>query len=357
MPIIHRNLAGAVTGALLAALTVAAVAQPAGATPRSGYPSHSRPSATASARVNRCGLGCVGGHRQNPRAVADGAPGAPVNVTVTPAAAQLTVSWAAPADTGAAPITGYTATAVSAGWPVRTCGTSATTCIIDGLVNGASYTVYVTASNSAGMGDGSTPVTVTVPVAAPGAPQSVYAVARDGWADVSWSAPTDAVTTNYLVTLTSPGHPTVTCDLSSATSCRVAPLMHNTTYSVAVVARNSAGSGPASAPATVTIPSGNPYQLTSSTYIINPLRGEGPHTGSCAPSYHVDGDWFGPGASWQPHLIINGKWIKLGATKPADQNGTDPAGKPTYQSVTVNLYNQSAISQHTGSFTWTCDPN
>jgi len=77
-------------------------------------------------------------------------PGAPTGVGATAGEAQITVSWTAPASTGNAAITGYTATASPAG---KTCTTTgATTCTITGLTDGETQTLTVTATNAVGTG-------------------------------------------------------------------------------------------------------------------------------------------------------------------------------------------------------------
>ncbi len=81
-----------------------------------------------------------------------GLPGAPTGVTLTAGDGQLAVAWTAPASNGGAAITGYTATASPGS---LTCGSAATGCTITGLTNGTTYTVTVTATNSAGTGPAS----------------------------------------------------------------------------------------------------------------------------------------------------------------------------------------------------------
>lgn len=77
-------------------------------------------------------------------------PGAPTAVTAVPGDATVALSWTAPANTGGAPITLYTATAAPGGVTCTTTG--ATACLVTGLKNGTSYTFTVTATNIAGTG-------------------------------------------------------------------------------------------------------------------------------------------------------------------------------------------------------------
>jgi hypothetical protein len=70
----------------------------------------------------------------------------PRDVVATAANASADVTWIAPADPGAAPIT-YTVTSSPGG---LTCSTSALTCTVTGLTNGTAYTFTVTATSAAG---------------------------------------------------------------------------------------------------------------------------------------------------------------------------------------------------------------
>ncbi len=101
--------------------------------------------------------------------VSAGAPSAPTAVTASVSGAAVTLTWAAPADTGGAPVTGYVVTPDTGGVdqdPV-TVGPSTTT-TITGLPAGAAYTFTVAAQNSAGTGAASAasaPVTLIAPTA------------------------------------------------------------------------------------------------------------------------------------------------------------------------------------------------
>jgi hypothetical protein len=94
-----------------------------------------------------------------------GTPSAPTGVTAIPATGQAQVRWTAPANQGSSAITGYTVTpwaGSTAGTPVSA-GASATSVNVPGLQNGTAYTFTVTANNSSGAGQASTPSSAVTP--------------------------------------------------------------------------------------------------------------------------------------------------------------------------------------------------
>ncbi|MFN8079040.1 MAG: fibronectin type III domain-containing protein [Kineosporiaceae bacterium] len=91
-------------------------------------------------------------------------PSAPTGVTATASttvSGEATVTWTAPTSTGGAAITSYTATATAAGQTTRTCTAASSPCTLSSLVDGVTYSVSVTATNSVGTGPASTATTVT----------------------------------------------------------------------------------------------------------------------------------------------------------------------------------------------------
>ena len=178
-------------------------------------------------------------------------PDAPTVGTATAGNAEATVTWTAPASDGGAAITSYTATAVEDN--TKSCTTadgSTLTCDVTGLTNGTAYTFTVTATNSAGTSAASSASNSVTPATVPGAPTNVTAVAGDGEATVSWTAPASnggAEITSYTATT----NPSCT---TSGTSCTVTGLTNGTAYTFAVTATNAAGTSAASAPSNSVTP-------------------------------------------------------------------------------------------------------
>ena len=150
-------------------------------------------------------------------------PDAPTNVSGTAGIGQVTVSWTTP-NSGGSPITGYTVTASPGGATCATVTGDTTSCIVNGLASGASYTFTVTATNSAGTSVPSSASSVVVTLAVPGVPTSVVATAGDGQATVRWTAPTSdggTPVTGYSVQALPGGQ---TCATTGSTSCTITGL-------------------------------------------------------------------------------------------------------------------------------------
>ena len=87
-------------------------------------------------------------------------PSAPLDVRAIAGDAALSATWAPPASPGSFPVSTYRATAHPGG---RSCLSATTTCTIDGLTNGVTYTVTVTALTGAGWSPSSDPSNAVTP--------------------------------------------------------------------------------------------------------------------------------------------------------------------------------------------------
>jgi large repetitive protein len=181
-------------------------------------------------------------------------PGAPTITSAVGGNRQATISFTAPASDGGALITSYTATSNPGEFTATSSGSPIT---VTGLTNGTSYTFTVVATNVAGSGPASLPSLPVTPEGRPGAPTGVTAVAGVSQATVSFTPPTftgASAITHYTAT-SSPGGITAT---SSGSPIVVTGLTNGVSYTFAVTATNSDGTGPASDPSNSVTPSGLP---------------------------------------------------------------------------------------------------
>ena len=185
--------------------------------------------------------------------ITPGLPGAPTGVSASVTSGQATVSWTAPAATGASALTGYTITPFigsTAQTPTRVWGPGLTSAPVTGLSNGTAYTFKVTATNAFGDSPlSSASNSVTPSAVAPGAPSSVQATAGNAQASVSWVAPASdggASITSYTITPYIAGVAQTAATATSSPST-VTGLTNGVQYTFAVAATNSVGTGSQSA--------------------------------------------------------------------------------------------------------------
>jgi hypothetical protein len=208
-------------------------------------------------------------------------PGTVTGVSAQPGDGSVTLSWTAPGNGGATikeyVVTtnpGATTTSVTS---VPAGSAPPTTATIAGLNNGTAYTFTVKARNDVGFGSASAPVTATPSVATPpSAPTGLKALAGDGRAALSWTAPTNnggAAITGYTVKTALANGTPVKESPASGTSLTVINLANGTAYQFTVVANNSKGASPASAPATATPKFAT--KLTSTRSVATPVAGQG----------------------------------------------------------------------------------
>ena len=201
-------------------------------------------------------------------------PGPPRSVSATRGDESLDVTWAAPADSGGLPVTGYRVQwrsggqSFSAARELEAASNSATVLV---LVNGTAYWVRVAAVNEVGTGTWSEPVERT-PATRPSPPRSVSATRGDGSLDVTWVAPAESgglPVTEYRVQWRSGGQLfSAARELEAAGNSATVPgLANGTAYWVRVAAVNEVGAGAWSAEATDTPASlpGPPRNVTAAS--------------------------------------------------------------------------------------------
>jgi predicted phage tail protein len=183
-------------------------------------------------------------------------PDAPTSLTCTPGNTTVTLNWSPPASDGGSPITGYnvymgTTPGGESTTPVNASPLPATAVSfpVQGLTNGTTYYITVTAINAIGEGAASSEssATPTASATAPDAPIALSATPGDGLVALSWSAPASdggsAITGYNVYVGTSPGGESTTPVNASplsgtASSFDVTGLTNGTTYYFTVTAIN-----------------------------------------------------------------------------------------------------------------------
>ena len=200
--------------------------------------------------VNAIGTGSVSSSTSPVTPSASTAPGAPTSLSATAGAAQLALSWTAPASDGGSAITGYSVQYTPAGGSATTVstGSTSTSYTLTGLTNGTAYTVAVAAVNAIGTGTYSSTTSGT-PVTVPGAPTGVAGTSGDAQVALTWTAPSStggSAITDYTVQYSSNSGSTWTTfsrSASTTASATVTGLTNGTAYTFQVRAINAAGNG------------------------------------------------------------------------------------------------------------------
>jgi uncharacterized repeat protein (TIGR02543 family) len=185
----------------------------------------------------------------------------PTISSVTGSDGGATITLAANAG-GGAPAS-YVVTA-SPGGATCTVIAPATSCAISPLTNGTAYTFSATATNSTGTSSATSASSSVTPAGNPEAPTGVNAVAGNGSASVSFTAPTitgGPAIASYTVTASPNG---ATCTVNApATSCVVPGLTNGTAYTFAVTANNGLFTSSASTASSSVVPATVPGAPTS----------------------------------------------------------------------------------------------
>ena len=108
-------------------------------------------------------------------------PSSPSNLIVTPGDTAAVVTWSPGASRGEPATTAYTVTAMAAGQTTRSCGSTppVTTCTLTGLVNGITYAVTATATNSIGVSATNSTTVMAFPALLISASAQAWLDARD----------------------------------------------------------------------------------------------------------------------------------------------------------------------------------
>jgi hypothetical protein len=243
-----------------------------------------------------------------------GTPSAPTAVSVVATNGALVLSFTQGAD-GGSPITALEYQLGGGEWVDP--GSLSSPLTVGSLNNGQLYSIAVRARNAVGPGAASTPVTGT-PRTVPGAPIGVSAGITSHQVTVSWAAPLSnggAAITGYTVSLfeqATGGTAIGTCTTNGTLTCTVNGLTNGITLYADVVAANTAGAGPASAPRLARMPLAPP-QVTIASIVpgatdlsiaVNVVDGGGaPIT---AFEYQLDGGTWQSAASATSPFTISG---------------------------------------------------
>ena len=195
-------------------------------------------------------------------------PTAPVAISAARGNGIVEVSWSPPLNDGGLPISAFVIDWVSSTGATGTIETSGTGYTMQNLLNGATYTVTVSAVNEAGTSPAGGSASAT-PAAAPGAPGAVTVDRGDGRIDVTWQPPTSdggKPVLSYTVLWTAPDGSTGSAE-TTATSHTFEGLSNGTTYTVTVTAINEIGTSAASQPA-----SGTPAHIPGAPVAVRTVR-------------------------------------------------------------------------------------
>ena len=196
------------------------------------------------------------------------APTTPVGISAARGDGIVEVSWTPPLNDGGLPITGYVIDWVSSSGASGSIETTGTGYTMQNLLNGATYTITVSAVNEAGTSPAGGSASAT-PAATPGAPTTVTVDRGDGRIDVTWQPPASdggKPVLSYTVTWSAPDGTTGSFE-TTATGHTFDGLTNGTTYSVTVTATNEIGTSAASQSA-----SGTPAYIPGAPVAVRTVR-------------------------------------------------------------------------------------
>jgi len=178
-------------------------------------------------------------------------PNAPVITGIQASDSSLVVGW----NSGGSvePILQYTASA-TAGSSSASCSSNGTSCTIQGLVNGTTYSISVVARSAAGISQGTT--ATGMPRTVPDSPTTPHVTRGNTNVSVAWTPRGDGGVpiTGYRATASPSGR---ACD-SVTPTCTISGLPNGVPQTIQVVANNSVGTSQPSAPSVSVTPATTP---------------------------------------------------------------------------------------------------
>ncbi|MCL2065929.1 MAG: fibronectin type III domain-containing protein [Treponema sp.] len=280
-------------------------------------------------------------------------PSAPIGLTATPGAGQVTLSWATPNNGGSAIIKyQYLYVPGLSTWAdIPDSGAGTISYIVTGLVNDTSYTFEVRAVNAAGNGttSGQQTATPTPDATVPAAPGSFTAMPGNSQVTLTWATPGDggSAITKYQY-LYNPGSPTWTDIPGSGpgtTSYTVTSLTNGTSYTFEVRAVNAIGNGESSGqqqatPATTPSAPGSFTAVPGNGQVVLSWAAPSNNGGSAITGYEVSsnsgGTWVSASSDTGHTFtgLINGTPYTF-RVRAVNVNGTGAESTATATPVTV----------------------
>ena len=203
--------------------------------------------------VNAAGVGAVSdlSNVVTPMTIAS----APTITSATSGNAAVLLAWLAPTSNGGALVTDY-----SVEYRVNTPGalwttfnhapSAATSILVNGLINGTTYVLRVSALNAAGTSPASNISTVVMPVTAPSVPLNLLVIAGDRQASLIWTKPSSdggLPISDYVIEYrrsTDLGWTVFKDGVSTVPSATLTGLVNGISYLFRVSALSSFGAGP-----------------------------------------------------------------------------------------------------------------
>jgi titin len=239
-------------------------------------------------------------------------PSTPLNLVATPGNGQVTLVWSAPSSNGGSAISSYVVESSTDGGTTWTVTTSTTSLayVVTGLTNGTPYAFHVSAVNTAGTGV-ATRATLATPFSTSAAVTGVNAVAGDGQAVVTWSAPANtggSPVTSYGIAVSNDGGQTFGTERTvTGTNTIVTGLVNGVQAVIRVVPITAGGRGTAS---TVNVTPravpGAPVALTavaSNVQVSLSWTAPADNGGSAITSYAIE-----------RALVSGGQWVRIDTT-------------------------------------------